>query len=68
MTRSELQAKMKPLPKTLYVRRETDGDEDYLVAQETLREQSDLDEKRIVGEYKLVQTLIVSAEVKAVKK
>jgi len=68
MTRRELQAKMKPLPKTLYVRRENHGDSDYLVAEETLREQSDLEERRIVGEYKLVQTLIVSAEVKVVKK
>lgn len=61
---------MKSLPKTLYVRRDTDGDETFLVAEETLRDQSDLEEKRIVGEYKLVQTFEVTAEVevKTVKK
>jgi len=60
--------KMKALPKTLYIRREVDGNNSYLVAEETMRDQSDLAEKRVVGEYKLVQTLEVTAEVKAVKK
>lgn len=59
---------MKALPKTLYIRREADGNSSYLVAEETVRDQSDLTEKRIVGEYKLVQTLEVTTEVKAVKK
>lgn len=59
---------MKALPKTLYVRREVDRDTTYLVAEESVRDQSDLTEKRIVGEYKLVQTLEVTTEVKTVKK
>jgi hypothetical protein len=59
---------MKALPKTLYVRRDIDGEDTYLVPTETLREQGDLEERRIVGEYRLVQTLVVSTKVNAVKK
>jgi hypothetical protein len=56
------------LPKTLYVRREIDGDANYLVAEETLRDQLDAVEKRLVGRYELVSTQEVSAEIKSVKK
>ena len=59
---------MKALPKTVYIRREIDGDESYLVSEETMRAQTDLTEKRIVGKYTLVQTFEVTAEVKTVKK
>jgi hypothetical protein len=59
---------MKALPKTLYVRHDIDGEDTYLVPTETLREQADIEERRIVGEYQLVQTLVVSTEVKSVKK
>ena len=51
------------LPKTLYVRREVDGKETYLVAGETTREHCDMDETRTVGEYRLVKQMEVIAEV-----
>lgn len=56
------------LPKTLYIRREADGKESYLVAFETTREHCDLEEVRIVGEYRLVKPLKVkvTAEVVAI--
>jgi hypothetical protein len=58
----------KKLPKTLYVRREVDGDNAYLVAEESMREQLDVTETRLVGEYKLVSQCEVSAEIKTVQK
>lgn len=61
-------SKTKSLPKTIYIRKEIDGDQTYFVAGETAKEHGELTEKIIVGEYKLVQTLEVSTEVKAVKK
>lgn len=54
---------MKPLPKTIYIRREVDGDTSYLLAEESLKDQCDLNEIRAVGEYRLVQSLMVHAEV-----
>ena len=58
----------KKLPKTLYVRREVDGDNAYLVDEESMREQLDVTETRLVGEYKLVSQCEVSAEIKTVQK
>lgn len=51
------------LPKTLYVRREVDGTETYFIAGKTTREHCELDETRIVGEYKLVKQMEVIAQV-----
>lgn len=57
---------MKKMPKTLYVRRDVDGEDEFLVAAEQIRDHCDLEEDRIVGEYELVEHLKVSTEVKAI--
>jgi len=57
---------MKKLPKKVYVHREWDGDDWYLVADEKLADAADKDEKRTVGVYELVETLTVTTEVKFV--
>ena len=56
----------KGLPKVLYVYKELDGDDYYFVANETLRDCLDLEDKRLVGTYKLVQSQTIAAEVKVV--
>lgn len=51
------------LPKTIYVRREAAGNESHLVADPTLRTHCDLNAIRIVGVYKLLKQVEVTAEV-----
>lgn len=57
---------MKKLPKTLFVRREVDGDEIFLVAEEAIRSHCDLEEVRIVGKYELVEQVKLTAEIKTI--
>lgn len=54
------------LPKKLYVYREQDGDDAYLLCYETLRECADLQENRQVGIYELTSTgfVVVSIDVR----
>lgn len=56
------------LSKELYVRHEKDGDDEYLLADAELRRHLDVSETRLVGVYKLVGTIEISAEIKAVRK
>lgn len=55
---------MKALPKTLYVKYEQDGDENYLIAGETQRELAEMSETVTVGKYQLIETAKVSMEEK----
>ena len=52
----------KDLPETLYVVIESDGDESYPVAYETLRRCGDMDESRTVGKYVLAETGTLTME------
>ena len=53
------------LPKTVYVRREEDRGETFLVVKEEIRDHLAVCEERIVGTYKLMDTQEISAEIKA---
>jgi hypothetical protein len=58
----------KTLPQTIYVRLQQDRDDQWLQAEINLRDHLDIDETRLIGEYKLVARHEVTAEIKAVKK
>jgi hypothetical protein len=54
------------LPQTIYVYKEHDGKESYLVATETIESCVEEGESILVGKYTLIKTGIVSAETKIV--
>ena len=53
----------KRFPTELFVVREEDGDSSYLVANETVEDTADLQEKKIIGVYRLDYTAEVEAKV-----
>jgi hypothetical protein len=56
--------KKNELPKTVFVQKVTDdGDEPYLMIYDTVREVAEIDETKVVGEYKLVRKIDVSVQV-----
>jgi len=57
-------AKVKKLPKTLFVKREEDGDTHYFVADEEINSLVDMSGKVWVGTYKLVGIALAETMVK----
>lgn len=56
---------MNKLPKEIYVRIETEGDDiSYMIPTETPDEHAEIGETRIVGVYKLMHTVEVSTQIK----
>ena len=53
----------KRFPTELFVVREEDGDSSYLVAHEKVEDTADLQEKKIIGVYRLDSTAEVEAKV-----
>lgn len=51
-------------PKTLFARREHDGEETYLTVEDTAQAHADQEKTIDVAEYQLVRTLVVSTEIK----